>query len=315
MLFTELCHHVAQQINKHFLPQDKFILAISGGVDSMVLLAVMTKLCPERCLVVSIDHHLRETSASDTALVASFCQEKNIAYTVEHINHLTLTNKGLEERARTERYRILKSYLVEHNAKAIVTAHHAQDQVETQIMHLIRGSDIPGLIGMSTWNPKQHIFRPLLNINKIDLQKIAKDNHIRWHEDETNSDIKYFRNHIRHNWLPIFNHFNFQGLTEKAEKLQIELNQILQTWNQLIVSQNNSFTRKQWLTLPLYVRLTWLHRFLSTNFDIEDVTSEWIGHMYHWIETAKSHSSFSHRDQKLLIYEDHKIHVTLVKNS
>ncbi len=296
---------VAQLFKQYFTSTDRFVLAISGGVDSMVLLDIMAKLSPQNCLVVTIDHHIRPSSKQDTTLVASFCKNKQIECHIEHIDipKLSPSNKSIEEIARTERYRILEAKRLELQARAIVTAHHAQDQYETQLMHLIRGCDIPGLIGMDLLT-NQTIFRPLLQINKADLVAYAQLNNISWNEDETNIDTKYLRNHIRHDWQPLLPQTLFQSISTQAQALSTESSIAITIWEQQCFTKEMRITRQDWRKLPLYLRLIWLHDWLSKKCKIEDISSAWLGHVYHWFETAKKGSRLSYKNRELCRYQD-----------
>ncbi len=299
-----LSSEVEKQCKQYFAPTDHFILAISGGVDSMVLLDIMTKLFPKHCTVVTIDHHIRATSQEDTQLVVGYCKTKQIECIVEHIDmpRLSPANIGLEETARHERYRILEAKRVAYKACAVVTAHHAQDQYETQLMHLIRGCDIPGLIGMATLSG-QTLFRPLLKKNKAELITYAQTNKISWHEDETNQDTSYLRNHIRHDWEPLLPLTLFQSIGSLAQAISTESTVAIAAWQQESFTKDSKMTRHEWRKLSLYLRLIWLHDWLSKKCKIEDVSSAWLGHVYHWFETARSGSKLSYKGKELCRYE------------
>lgn len=296
---------VAEVCKQYCAATDRFILAISGGVDSMVLLDIMTKLFPQNCTVVTIDHHIRSSSRKDTDLVAAFCQNRQIECLIEHINIplLSPSNTSVEEIARKERYRILEAKRIAYNAQAIVTAHHAQDQYETQLMHLIRGCDISGLIGMDIFS-NQKILRPLLNRDKAELISYAQQNNIDWHEDETNSDNKYLRNHIRHDWHPLLPQPLLQSIQEQAQELSTESDVAILEWEQQFFTKDKQITKQNWRKLPLYLRLIWLHDWLSQKCKIEDISSAWLGHIYHWFETAKKGSRLSHKNHELCQYQD-----------
>lgn len=307
MEMNSLSNEVEQLCKQYFTGTNHFILAISGGVDSMVLLDIMTNLFPESCIVVTIDHHIRPSSKQDTTLVSAFCQKKQIKCHIEHIDipKLSPAHISVEEIARTERYRILEGKRLAYNAQTIVTAHHAQDQYETQLMHLIRGCDVPGLIGMDVLS-NQKIFRPLLKINKADLITYAKLNNISWNEDETNIDTKYLRNHIRHDWQPLLSQTLLQSISIQAQTLKTESSIAITTWEQRFLTPDSEITKQDWRKLPLYLRLIWLHDWLSKKCTIEGISSAWLGHVYHWFETAKKGSKLTYKDHELCRYEDNR---------
>lgn len=304
----KLSQYIETVCKSHFSPGTFFLLAISGGVDSMTLLDIMSDLYPEQCHVVTVNHHIRPTSDVDTHKVAMLCNQKGIPCDIQHVHipELTTNGKGIEETARIARYQILETARQKYHAQAIVTAHHAQDQTETQLMHLIRGCDLPGLIGMPVLN-EQNIFRPLLKINKATLQKYAQEHHLNWQEDESNQDTDYFRNHVRKYWLPTISGELLAQISETADTCMQSCQRIIQTWEEQYLDHTASFKRKDWYRLPVMIRMIWLHTILSKRWQLEDVTAAWIGHLYHWIETARGVSNFSHRGKILFSYKAEQI--------
>ncbi len=309
LLVSALRKHIQVRFDHHFSNKDHFILAISGGLDSMVLLDIVAALFPERCTVVTIDHHLRSSSKSDTELVLQFCEQKGIECIVEQIDIPQLVNNGnsVEEIARKERYLILEKLRLHKKAKAIVTAHHAQDQIETQIMHLIRGCDLLGLIGMPVLSANL-IFRPLLEQPKSKLKQYAQECKLLWHEDETNQDTRYLRNHIRHHWLDkLQKQLSLVG--EQAGLLDQEITDTLKIWENQHGIPTTTFTRTTFYQLAFYLRLVWIHQLLVQHFHLKDVTASWVGQVYHWFETAKSGSKYTYKDTILLTYQNKQFQV------
>ncbi len=306
---TALREEIQARFNQYFSSEDHFILAISGGLDSMVLLDIVAALFPERCTVVTIDHHLRPSSKSDTDLVLAFCQQNGIACQVEQLNVPQLINNGnsVEEIARKERYLILERIRKQKKAKTIVTAHHAQDQIETQIMHLIRGCDLPGLIGMPIVNTNL-IFRPLLDQPKTKLRQCAEEQQLVWHEDETNQDTQYFRNHIRHHWLEKLQK-QLPLIGDQASLLDREITNTIAMWANQHGIPTIAFTRSTFYQLAFYLRLAWIHQLLVQHFHLEDVTANWVGQVYHWFETAKSGSKYTHKGKTLIAYHNKQFQV------
>ncbi len=306
---TALREEIQARFNQYFSSEDHFILAISGGLDSMVLLDIVAALSPERCSVVTIDHHLRPNSKNDTELVLQFCEQKSIECIVEQIDIPQLVNNGysVEEIARRERYLIFERLRKQKNAKAVVTAHHAQDQIETQIMHLIRGCDLPGLIGMPVLNANR-IFRPLLDQSKAKLKQYAEECKLLWHEDETNQDTRYFRNHIRHHWVVKLQK-QLPVISSQASLLDQEITNSIKIWVNQHGIPTAAFTRSTFYQLAFYLRLVWIHQLLVQHFHLEDVTASWVGQVYHWFETAKSGSKYTYKDQTLMTYHNKKFRV------
>ncbi|MDQ5886236.1 MAG: tRNA(Ile)-lysidine synthase [Patescibacteria group bacterium] len=185
------------------LEPGKYVLAISGGVDSVSLLHILQNL-NERdnstgkysFTVAHFDHGIREDSAYDRRLVAKLAQQYRLPFVYQNGN---LGAGASEELARNARYDFLKDVQKTVKADAIVTAHHQDDVIETAVFNLLRGT---GRKGMSSLADKPHVRRPLLHVNKVDIQAYAKEQGLVWHEDSTNSDTTITRNYIRNVLLP-----------------------------------------------------------------------------------------------------------------
>ena len=184
-------------------PNNRYLLAVSGGVDSMVLLAVFHKLnLPFE--VAHINYQLRgEESEQDQALVHKYCSERNITY---HLNRADLQQKldedggNLQQEARKIRYNFFRSILENRSLNCIVTAHHQDDQIETFWLMLSRSAGITGLSGMDSFS--KTIFRPLLPCSKTEILEWAESNKVQWREDRSNSSNNYQRNLWRNKLLP-----------------------------------------------------------------------------------------------------------------
>lgn len=192
-------------------PSDILVLAVSGGVDSMVLLDLVRKFHPsENIVVVHFDHSLRwAESDGDREFIADFCKRENLAFETKKVDIATLAteHKGsLEAVARKERYDFLEAVRRQYNAKFIITAHHADDQIETMVLNMIKGGKSQGISGMSTvsW----HIFRPMLEQTKEEILHYAAHCHVPYREDSSNMDVRFERNKIRLEVLPVFREIN-----------------------------------------------------------------------------------------------------------
>lgn len=202
------------------------MLAVSGGIDSICLAHYF--ICNKQILgikwlgICHVHHGLRNITADlDALLVENFAKQNNVPFFLKKLdgNFLKSQNGSLEENARNARYNVLCEVALLNNAHAIVTAHHANDQAETVYFRLKRGVSLAGLGGiqqirnanelsLSTncneiYNEQSlKIYRPFLKISRKELEAYAKRNNLHWREDESNSDIKFARNSIRHNSLP-----------------------------------------------------------------------------------------------------------------
>lgn len=168
----------------------KYIVAVSGGVDSVVLLDMLTRAPdPEELVVAHFDHGIRPESADDEEFVHELARKYGLLY--ESMRE-ELGPTASEELARDRRYNFLRDVAKKHSAK-IVTAHHADDVVETIAINLTRGTGWRGLAVLDS----PDIRRPLLHMTKADIVEYAQANALEWREDPTNNDTKYLRNDLR----------------------------------------------------------------------------------------------------------------------
>lgn len=206
--------------------EDTLILAVSGGVDSMVLFDLIIATHPRSKIIVAhFDHSLRWVeSDSDRELVANICKKENIQFEVKKMDIGTMAKNekmNLESLARRERYAFLEIVREKYMAKYILTAHHAVDQTETVIGNMIKWAKVRGLSGMSYISG--NIFRPLLSVAKQEIMKYSKENHIEYREDSSNRDMTYDRNRIRHDIIPVLEWLNpsiHATVSELAEYMQ-----------------------------------------------------------------------------------------------
>lgn len=179
------------------LKPGKYVVAVSGGVDSVVLLHMLQSHSQTnvQLIVAHLDHGIRQDSHLDRKLVGKQASDYGLVF---EYSRAKLGPKTSEAKAREVRYSFLEEVKSRHQAKAIITAHHQDDLIETAILNLLRGSNRHGLTSL---NSKQKL-RPLLNTPKQDLVDYAKQNSLDWREDSTNQDLNYLRNYIRHNIVP-----------------------------------------------------------------------------------------------------------------
>lgn len=180
------------------LPAGRYVVAVSGGVDSVVLLHLLKSRPGVKLTVAHFDHGIREDSAEDRQLVQALAREYGLPF-VYHAGNLGA--RASEAQAREARYAFLHQVRKASGANAIITAHHQDDVLETIILNLLRGT---GRRGLSSLKSSDIVNRPLLHVPKKELLRYASREGLRWHEDSTNSDEKYLRNYIRKYILPRF---------------------------------------------------------------------------------------------------------------
>lgn len=205
-----------QHITKKFpeLLSGKTLLAVSGGVDSMVLLDLFRQLKLEFC-VAHCNFQLRgQESDLDEELVHTYCEDHKIPFFVNRFNTLGYIAEhggSIQMAARKLRYDWFGNLKMELGCEWIATAHHLDDQVETFLINFTRGTGIDGLTGIPETNG--HIVRPLLPFSREEILLFAQSAGIKWREDASNSSVKYLRNKIRHLVVPVLKAENGHFMT------------------------------------------------------------------------------------------------------
>ena len=173
-------------------------LGVSGGVDSMCLLYWLHEIGANiTCL--HVNHQLRPQADIETEYVKSVCEKLNIPCHIFYWNDDKPT-KGLEAAAREVRYQMMTDFCHENNIEYLLTAHQSDDQIETFLLNLARGSGLDGLCAMPKKNTIDgvNVIRPMLNLTKQNCRDYLIHLGVKWCEDESNKDIKYKRNKIRY---------------------------------------------------------------------------------------------------------------------
>lgn len=212
---------------KQLLNPGKYVVAVSGGVDSVVLLDMLSKQPDLELIVAHLDHGIRENSARDRLFVEQLA--KKYALPFEYAEG-KLGPKASEQTARQARYDFLESIREKYGADGVVTAHHQDDVLETVILNLIRGT---GRKGLSSLKTSDTIQRPLLEFSKQEITDYAQKRNLQWQEDETNTDTTYLRNWIRHKVVP--------KLSEKQKKDLLSMQQQSRYLNDEIESLLDQF--------------------------------------------------------------------------
>ncbi len=204
-----------QEFNNHinknfvFLRDSKILIAISGGIDSVVL----TYLLQQSNFDISLAHcnfNLRgKESDKDEEFVKNLAKKLNIPFFVTHFKTKQYAKKNklsIQETARNLRYQWFEELLKNQSLDYVLTAHNLNDNLETFLINFTRGTGLQGLTGIPKINKK--ILRPLLEFSREQIEDFVKENKIIWREDQSNADIKYTRNKIRHQVLPILKEIN-----------------------------------------------------------------------------------------------------------
>ena len=192
---------------------DSIVVGVSGGPDSMTLLSILLKLKEEfnlKIYVAHVNHMLRENAIKDEEYVKEFCEKNNIEMFIKKANISEIAKKekiGLEEAGRNIRYNFFEEVLKNTKSNKIAIAHNLNDKAETIIMNTLRGSGVSGLKGIEAKRKKY--IRPLIEIERYEIEKYCIENKINPRHDESNDDNTCTRNKIRNIVIPyIKNEFN-----------------------------------------------------------------------------------------------------------
>ena len=187
-------------------PGDRLILGISGGADSVCLLFLLLEYRKRTALdlaVVHVNHGIRQEAAEDAGYVERLCREQGLPFYLIQgdVRSLAAEEKCSEEDAgRRLRYRAFRETAERLGGGKIAVAHNANDRAETMLLHLFRGSGLRGLCGIEP--VREDIIRPLLCLERREIEEYLRQRGIPWRNDATNEQDKYTRNRIRHHILP-----------------------------------------------------------------------------------------------------------------
>jgi len=192
----------------NYISNKKLLLAVSGGIDSMVLLDLMLK----NQMNIAIAHcnfSLRGAEGDlEQNFVADYCQKNNILLYIQQFDtkkYAEKNKKSIQVAARELRYEWFFELKNKYKFDHIATAHHLDDSVETFFINLLRGTGIDGLLGIGE---NETIIRPLSDFSRVEIEKYATQNNLKWCEDSSNKSDKYERNNLRNNIIPLFKKLN-----------------------------------------------------------------------------------------------------------
>ena len=232
----------------------RVVVAVSGGADSMAMLHLLTRLCTDWNLdlvVAHLDHNIRPESADDAAFVGEMARRWKLSFETARLPRGALTQKGnLEATARRLRYQFLAQVAEKQQGDGcqveVAVAHTANDQAETVLMNLIRGSGVHGLAGMRAVRPLSlldepvpgvRIVRPMLDVSRSEIMVYLSEHDVPWREDPSNQDQTLVRNRVRHDILPRLRELNpsiIASLCRTASVMRGEVQRIEQFTQQAL---------------------------------------------------------------------------------
>lgn len=284
------------------VPAGTYIIAVSGGVDSMVLFDILRRQRRVVLIVVHFDHAMRENSQQDRKLVERVALSHNIRFVYEAAARGSL--KG-EAAARNARYDFLRRMCKKYNACAIITAHHQDDLLETAVINLLRGT---GRRGLSALRSTSTLMRPLLNTPKAEMVDYAIRHQLEWSEDQTNNNQMYLRNYVRHSLLPRFKPKQRKQLLKiivRQNQLNDEITHTLQDWYAAYAQHMShawSLPRYQLVMLPDHAAYEWL-QFIIERQTGKTLEAPLAWRALHFIKTARHHKRFLLNGQWQLVMQ------------
>ena len=242
---------------------DKILIAVSGGPDSISLLNILYEVKYNIC-VAHINHGLRENANIDEKFVLNFCSEKNIPCFIKKVNLKEMLNgMTTEEAGRKVRYDFFYEVMKNENCTKIATAHNSNDNAETVLMNIIRGSGISGLKGIEPI--RENIIRPLIEITRKEIEEYCEENNLNQRHDESNDELLYTRNKIRLKVIPyveeninsnVVNNINRLSEIVSEEEKFIN-NEVAKCYEEIFIAEEEKkiiFNLKKFNTLDVVLR-------------------------------------------------------------
>ena len=219
---------------KLFSKSEPIIVALSGGIDSMVLFDILTKL-NDNIIIAHVNHNKRVESIDEYNYIEKMAKERNIkfeGYTLE------TTYDNFHHESRIQRYNFFRAIAQKYKSTKIAVAHHLDDQVETVLMRIVRGTSFSGYTGIKEirYDRNVKIIRPLMHIEKEQILEYAKQHNITYFEDKSNREDLYTRNRFRNNIIPLLKQEN-PNLNNKI----IQLAEYIDSADELLEEKKNEF--------------------------------------------------------------------------
>ncbi|MDI1362308.1 tRNA lysidine(34) synthetase TilS [Methylotenera sp.] len=309
---TELVTHpLISQLN-HFLscylkPNQHVLLALSGGLDSSVLLhllAAAKQTIPFELLAMHVHHGLSPNADAWADFCTQQCQLLNVPIEVVYVQLDKNSKQGIEAAARQLRYAALFDYKLNGIAPDfIVTAHHQDDQAETLFLQLFRGAGVKGLASMGGVDESRRLMRPLLDVSRQTLQEYAEQQNIPWCNDESNDNTQYERNFVRHDVMPVLTtrYPSVKSVLARTASHLAEANDLLDTLAKIDADkllQNNSLCLQGLTALDLPRAKNLLRWWFSQN-QLAMPTSEHLNEIIQQLFNAKADANINIQLQHL----------------
>jgi tRNA(Ile)-lysidine synthetase-like protein len=273
----------------------KYIVAVSGGVDSAVLLDKLARQHKADLVVAHFDHGIRPDSAKDREFVKQLAKNYGLAFEYAEGK---LGPDSSEAKARAARYKFLNKVKSKYRADAIVTAHHQDDIIETAIINILRGTKRKGLSSLSS---QPGLLRPLLDDTKFTIVKYATGHKLSWREDPTNQDTKYLRNYVRLVLIPKLDRADsnwrakFLAQLQQGSQLNRKIEPMLDDLTSQLIGKTNtgqSIRRSVLIGLPSEIGRELVKQLLINNEADLNINEQLIKRAWLFAKTGRSGASF-----------------------
>ena len=314
-------------INILWQKTDKIALGLSGGVDSIALFHLLVTKYKEsykELVAFHINHGLREESYEEAEFVENFVKNYNVKFYKKELNMSDLardSHTSEEMLARKLRYEAFEEMSSLEGGVKLITAHHKNDQIENILMRLLSGRsmDYNLMIEEETTIGNLEVYRPLLNVLKVDLEQYADKNNLKYYVDSTNFDTDYTRNNIRHNIVPLLNDVNaasFDNLINFSsyyQNINTELkNKVLEAKNDYVIYEEDGKVElnKEKLLKNTKEEVYFLLRdILANNFGIFDVKQRALFKIIDDLKNRNNNKSYDLKNNLKIISEYNSIYV------
>ncbi|GBD79281.1 tRNA(Ile)-lysidine synthase [Tetragenococcus halophilus subsp. halophilus] len=236
--------------NQLLKANERILVAVSTGVDSMVLLHILERLQKKSDFTIGVahvNHKLRKASDEEESFLRTYCQKHQLLFYTTSWKHSPTS--GMEEKARAFRYNFFREIMDDYHYQVLATAHHSDDQMETMIMKMVRDGNLfsaKGILANQSFGKSQALIRPLLHISKEEILNYSQQEGIDYFEDQTNTSFDMQRNRIRHQVIPLLKKENkqtlqhFQRLSCQIEAAQEVITDQQKQWYQTITTENHN---------------------------------------------------------------------------
>lgn len=270
-----------EQILQSILQEDSsptIILAISGGVDSMVLLHRFMLFCQSHSnmkgIVAHVNHQLRQESHEEEQFLKEWCKRHGFPFYVKRWEVPDSFSNGMEEAARKFRYQFFAEMMQDMQAKWLMTAHHVNDQAETMLMKMVRGTTLQAMKGIVEKRPFSNgwVIRPLLGETKSSIRDYAKHHQVDYVEDASNVNKDYQRNRYRLDILPLLAQenrnfpYHFLELSKQIADLIEVAQPTIEQWQKKVsvpTSGGYCIEQEKWLTLSQTAKRCVMYSFID----------------------------------------------------